>query len=246
MSLLEVKHLQVVYEQHILAVQDVSLQVAAGQIVVLLGANGAGKSTTLKAIAQLIQHDRGRIVHGEILYQGRSIRDANPSDVVKQGLVQVLEGRRCFAQLTVEENLKTGAFLHQPSANQLRQSLSEIYERMPRLAEKRNTIAGLLSGGEQQLLALGRALMTRPKLLLVDEPSMGLAPIMSEDIFGLLKHLAQQHGLSILLAEQNIDLALRYTDYAYLFESGRVVAQDDTRSLYASGQIERSYLAKAV
>ena len=242
--LLDVQNIEVVYEQSILAVKQVSLSVAENSIVALLGANGAGKSTTLKAISQLVNAEKGRISQGEILYQGKSILRLNPSDVVKQGIVQVLEGRHCFTHLTVEDNLKTGAFLHHPSSKKLKQSIDKIYHYFPRLLDRKHTLAGYTSGGEQQMLAIGRALLTEPKLMLLDEPSMGLAPKISTEIFELIKNLQIQEGVSFLVAEQNIHLALKYTDHAYVIENGQVSLSGQTQELYSSGLIQKAYLGQ--
>ncbi|MCG2609030.1 ABC transporter ATP-binding protein [Acinetobacter sp. SM34] len=244
--LLNVKDIEVVYEESILAVKQVSLTVPKGSVVALLGANGAGKSTTLKAISQLIFADNGKIQQGEIEYQGESIRGKNPSDIVKKGLVQVLEGRHCFAHLTVDENLRTGGFIQHLSTKKLNQALEKIYHYFPRLADKKQTLAGYTSGGEQQMLAIGRALMTEPELVLLDEPSMGLAPKISYEIFELIQQLRQQQGTSFLVAEQNIRLALEYTDYAYVIDNGSVYASGQTRELYETGEIQKAYLGKAV
>lgn len=244
-NLLDVQNIEVVYDQSILAVKQVSLAVQAGSIVALLGANGAGKSTTLKAISQLVSAENGKIIQGEIVYQGGSLLGKNPSEIVKQGLVQVLEGRHCFAHLTVDENLRTGSFLHHPSPSRLKQALEKVYDYFPRLAAKKTTLAGYTSGGEQQMLAIGRALMTQPKLILLDEPSMGLAPKISHEIFELIQQLRQQDGLSFLVAEQNIGLALNYTDTAYVLENGRVGSFGETKVLYQRGDIQRAYLGEA-
>ncbi|WP_267530502.1 ABC transporter ATP-binding protein [Acinetobacter oleivorans] len=242
--LLNVDDIEVVYDQSILAVKRVSLTVPCGSIVALLGANGAGKSTTLKAISQLIFAENGQIHRGKIEYQGESILGKNPSDIVKKGLVQVLEGRHCFTHLTVDENLRTGGFISHHSGAKLSTALEKVYQYFPRLAEKKQTLAGYLSGGEQQMLAIGRALMTEPKLVLLDEPSMGLAPKISYEIFELIKSLSEQQGVSFLVAEQNIRLALGYTNYAYVIESGEVKVSGQTQVLYETGQIQKAYLGE--
>ncbi len=242
--LLNVEDIEVVYEQSILAVRQVSLNVPQGAIVALLGANGAGKSTTLKAISQLIAAENGQIHRGRIEYRGESILGHNPSDIVKKGLVQVLEGRHCFAHLTVDENLRTGGFIHHSSRSGLSEALERIYHYFPRLAQKKQTLAGYTSGGEQQMLAIGRALMTGPQLVLLDEPSMGLAPKISYEIFELIQQLRAQQGTSFLVAEQNIRLALQYTDYAYIIDNGEVSASGQTQVLYESGEIQKAYLGK--
>jgi len=244
-TLLDVKNIEVVYDKSILAVRQVSLSVPEGSIVALLGANGAGKSTTLKAISQLVYAENGQINRGDIVYQGQSILGQNPSEVVKKGLVQVLEGRHIFANLTVDENLRTGGFLHHASASLLKQQLDKIYSYFPRLLEKKNTLAGYTSGGEQQMLAIGRALMTKPRLILLDEPSMGLAPKISYEIFELIAHLRREEKLSFLVAEQNIELAYKYTDDAYLLENGQVNSFGQTQALYQTGVIQNVYLGQS-
>lgn len=244
-ALLDVEELEVVYNQSILAVKHVDLVVPHHHVVALLGANGAGKSTTLKAISRLVSSENGHVSHGEIRFTGKSILNSNPSDLVKQGLVQVLEGRHCFTHLSVDENLRTGAFLHRPSSSQLKQLLEKIYHYFPRLAEKKSTLAGYTSGGEQQMLAIGRALMTQPKLILLDEPSMGLAPKITHEIFELINHLKSNEAVSFLIAEQNIQLARDYADYAYVIESGVIRTSGHAEMLYQSGEIQRAYLGQA-
>jgi branched-chain amino acid transport system ATP-binding protein len=243
-ELLTVDDIEVVYDQSILALKRVSLAVPEGATVALLGANGAGKSTTLKAISQLLAAENGQIQRGQIYYRGASILGLNPSDVVKNGLVQVLEGRHCFTHLSVEENLRSGGFVAHASAAKLAAALDKIYTYFPRLAEKKRTLAGYISGGEQQMLAIGRALMTEPKLLLLDEPSMGLAPKISYEIFELIQQLSAQYEISFLVAEQNIQLALRYTDYAYIIDNGEVKVSGQTQALYDSGEIQKAYLGQ--
>lgn len=242
--LLYVNDIEVIYNQSILALKQISLSVGRGEIVALLGANGAGKSTTLKAISQLISAENGKILRGQIEYLGASVLGHNPSELVQEGLVQVLEGRHCFAHLTVDENLRIGGFIHSPSKANLSALLDKIYHYFPRLAEKKKTLAGYTSGGEQQMLAIGRALMTQPRLVLLDEPSMGLAPKIIDEIFELIKSLRDQEKISFLIAEQNIRLALKYTDHAYLIENGQIVSSGETQKLYESGEIQRAYLAR--
>lgn len=243
-ALLAVEKLEVVYNQSLLAVKHVDLTVPQHSVVALLGANGAGKSTTLKAISQLIGSENGNISQGNIHYEGQSILRTDPSDLVKKGLVQVLEGRHCFAHLSVDENLRTGAFLHRPSSKSLEQQIEKIYQYFPRLADKKKTLAGYTSGGEQQMIAIGRALMTQPKLILLDEPSMGLAPKITHEIFELIDDLKRNEGLSFLVAEQNIQLALKYADQAYVIENGSIRISGDTKTLYESGEIQRAYLGE--
>lgn len=229
--ILQVEGIEVVYDQVILAVRDLSLTVPQGGVVALLGANGAGKTTALKAVSSLVQSGRGNIVRGNILFQGQDITDADPSSLVRRGLAHVLEGRHCFPHLSVEENLIVGAFVGQPSGAQLKFLLERMYCHFPRLKERRKVLAGYTSGGEQQMVAIGRALMSEPKLVLLDEPSMGLAPQIVEEIFEIVKNLNDADGVSFLLAEQNVALALRYADRGYIIENGRVAAQGSADEL---------------
>jgi len=240
--ILRVEQIEVLYEQAILAVLDVSLQVDEGAFVTLLGANGAGKSTTLKAIAGLIGVERGEVSRGRIYYRDRDIASIPASTLVAEGLVQVLEGRHCFPHLTVEENLRTGAFVRRPSRGQLKQELERIYKWFPRLKVRRHSQAGYTSGGEQQMVAIGRALMTNPRLVLLDEPSMGLAPQIVEEIFEILHSLNRKEGVSFLVAEQNANLALRYADYAYILETGRVALEGPAAELAARDDVQSFYL----
>lgn len=240
--ILQIDAIEVLYEQAILAVRGVSLAVPQGQIVVLLGANGAGKSTTLKAASNLVRAERGEVVQGRILYRGEDVTQSTPHSLVANGLVQVLEGRHCFSQLTVEENLLTGAFARQVSRRQLKTDLERIYEQFPRLKLRRKSLAGYTSGGEQQMVAIGRALMAKPQLVLLDEPSMGLAPQIVEEIFEIIHQLNQRDGVSFLIAEQNINLALRYAQYGYVLESGRVVSEGTAEQLAARSDIQDFYL----
>ncbi|MEK1943560.1 MAG: ABC transporter ATP-binding protein [Pseudomonas sp.] len=243
--ILQVQGIEVLYEQAILAVRGVSLQVAKGQIAVLLGANGAGKSSTLKAISNLLRAERGEVMQGRIHYNGRDITHSTADRLVRDGLVQVLEGRHCFAHLTVEENLMTGAFARRISRRQLHDELEQIYTQFPRLELRRKSLAGYTSGGEQQMVAIGRALMAKPQLVLLDEPSMGLAPQIVEEIFTTIGQLNREAGVSFLIAEQNIAVALEYAHYGYVLETGSVVRQgtgaelaalDDLHSFYLGGQ----------
>ncbi|MCK9814838.1 ABC transporter ATP-binding protein [Pseudomonas chlororaphis] len=240
--LLQVEQVEVFYEQSILALRGVSLQVAAGQMVALLGANGAGKSTTLKAISSLVRAERGEVVKGRVLYQGRDITHADPASLVLAGLAQVLEGRHCFTHLNVEQNLLLGGFAGRPSRQVLNQRLERIYGYFPRLRLLRKRLTGYTSGGEQQMVAIGRALMSEPRLLLLDEPSMGLAPQVVEEIFETLGRLNREQGLSLLVAEQNINIALDYADYAYVLENGRVVDAGAASELAASDDLQNYYL----
>ncbi|WJM94848.1 ABC transporter ATP-binding protein [Pseudomonas defluvii] len=241
-ELLAVEDIEVVYDGAILAVVGVSLRIEEGGIVALLGANGAGKSTTLKAISGLVQADRARVTRGQIRFRGQDTAGVAANVLARQGIVHVLEGRHVFAHLTIEENLRSGGFLRNPSRRELEQDLERIYTWFPRLKTKRKTQAGLTSGGEQQMLAIGRALMTRPSLVLLDEPSMGLAPIIVEEIFDIVAQLNAQEGVSFLVAEQNINVALRHASYAYILENGRVVGEGAASELAAREDIQHFYL----
>ncbi|WP_347986526.1 ABC transporter ATP-binding protein [Methylomonas sp. AM2-LC] len=240
--ILQIHNIEVIYENVILAVKNISLTVAQNTIVALLGANGAGKSTTLKAISGLANAQRGEIVDGRIEYQGKNITAATPSHLVATGLVQVLEGRHCFPHLTVEENLLTGGFIHKPTKQKLIQQLELIYHYFPRLKLLRKNLAGYTSGGEQQMVAIGRALMSEPKLVLLDEPSMGLAPQIVEEIFEIVKNLRDANNVSFLVAEQNAAVALRYVDYAYVLENGLISNEGDPQKINQSGGLLASYL----
>ena len=245
-SLLEVDRIEVVYDGVILAVRDISLRVPDRGIVALLGANGAGKTTTLKAISSLVRAERGAITRGNVVYAGREITDEAPDALVRKGLVQVLEGRHCFGHLSVEENLMTGAFVRKPSRRSLREQIDRVYTYFPRLKERRRSLAGYTSGGEQQMVAIGRALMAAPRLVLLDEPSMGLAPQIVEEIFEIVAQLNRDEGMSFLLAEQNTAVALRYAHYAYVIEGGRTVGEGDPAQLGASTEaLSRLYFGEA-
>ncbi|HVK74739.1 MAG TPA: ABC transporter ATP-binding protein [Kofleriaceae bacterium] len=240
--LLAIEAIDVVYEQAILALRGVSLTVPAGSIVALLGANGAGKTTTLKAASGLLAAERGAITRGAIHVRGRSLVELTPRDLVRAGVVQVLEGRRCFPHLSVEENLITGALVRRPTRAALRAELDRVYALFPRLTRLRRTAAGYTSGGEQQMVAIGRALLARPTLILLDEPSMGLAPQVVEEIFATIRRLHQDDGVSFLVAEQNARLALRYADHGHVLENGRVVASGTAAELRARPDVEEFYL----
>jgi branched-chain amino acid transport system ATP-binding protein len=242
---LEIKSMEALYGQAILAVRDVSLKVEQGKIVALLGANGAGKTTTLKAVSNLLGPERGKVSRGSILWQGEPVSGLSASRLVAKGVVQVLEGRHCFPQLTVEENILSGGFVRKPSRAELQRDVEQIYTWFPRLREKRKVKTGLTSGGEQQMVAIGRALMTRPSLVLLDEPSMGLAPIIVQEIFEIIRTLNAEQGVSFLLAEQNANLALRYADYGYILENGRVVLSGTAEALRAREDINDFYLGGA-
>lgn len=240
--LLSVEQVEVFYEQSILALRGVTLQVGKGQMVALLGANGAGKSTTLKAISSLVRAERGEVVKGRIVYQRQVITDSDPASLVLAGLAQVLEGRHCFTHLNVEQNLLIGGFVGRPSRKVLSQRLERIYAYFPRLCLLRKRLAGYTSGGEQQMVAIGRALMSEPRLLLLDEPSMGLAPQVVEEIFEILARLNHDEGLSLLVAEQNINIALDYAQYGFVLENGRVVDEGSAAELAGREQMQNYYL----
>ncbi|MER8579512.1 ABC transporter ATP-binding protein [Mesorhizobium sp. M1423] len=244
-SFLEIQNMEALYGQAILAVRNVSLKVEQGKIVALLGANGAGKTTTLKAVSNLLGPERGKVSRGSILWQGEPVSGLSASRLVARGVVQVLEGRHCFAQLTVEENILSGGFVRKPSRADLQRDVERIYTWFPRLKEKRKVKAGLTSGGEQQMLAIGRALMTKPSLVLLDEPSMGLAPIIVQEIFDIIRILNREQGVSFLLAEQNANLALRYADHGYILENGRVVLAGTAEELRAREDVQDFYLGGA-
>ena len=243
--LLIVNNIEVVYDHVILVLKGVSLEVPEGGIVALLGANGAGKTTTLKSISNLLVAERGDITKGTIDYQGQRIQGLSANQLVKRGIVQVMEGRRCFEHLTIEENLMTGAFTRRDGAASIRQDLELVYTYFPRLKDRRTSTAGYTSGGEQQMTALGRALMARPKMILLDEPSMGLAPQLVEEIFEIVKKLNEAEQVTFLLAEQNTNMALRYSHYGYILENGRIVMEGDAASLAGNDDIKEFYLGIA-
>ena len=243
-TLLHVDDIEVVYDSAILALAGVSLSVPEGAIVALLGANGAGKSTTLKAISGLIKAERAQVSRGAIHYQGAATARSSPNALVRNGMVHVLEGRHVFAHLSVEDNLRSGGFVRRLSRQDMAQDLERIYAWFPRLKTKYKTQAGLTSGGEQQMVAIGRALMTRPSLVLLDEPSMGLAPIIVGEIFEIVAQLNREQQVSFLIAEQNINVALKYASHAYVLDTGRVVAQGTAQALLARGDLQDIYLGK--
>ncbi|WP_407310090.1 ABC transporter ATP-binding protein [Pseudomonas sp. nanlin1] len=243
-ALLQVDDIEVVYDGSILALSGVSLAVEPGAIVALLGANGAGKSTTLKAISGLVRAERAEVTRGQVHFLGAPLARTAPSERVRQGMVHVLEGRHVFAHLSVEDNLRSGGFVQRLSRADMAASLQRVYQWFPRLKTKRSTPAGLTSGGEQQMVALGRALMTRPRLVLLDEPSMGLAPLIVEEIFEIVAQLNREQGTSFLIAEQNINVALKYATHAYVLSTGQVVAQGSAQALLAGGGLQDIYLGK--
>jgi branched-chain amino acid transport system ATP-binding protein len=240
--LLVVNNIEVVYDHVILVLKGVSLEVPERGIVALLGANGAGKTTTLKAISSLLRAERGEVTKGSIELAGRSIAALSPSDLVKLGVVQVMEGRHCFEHLTVEENLLTGAYTRTDGKAAIEQDLEMVYGYFPALRERRRTQAGYASGGEQQMIAIGRALMASPKVILLDEPSMGLAPQLVEEIFEIVARLNAEAGVTFLLAEQNTNVALRYAHYGYILENGRVVLDGDAAALRGNEDVKEFYL----
>ena len=241
-AILNVDNIEVVYNLGIVALRGVTLSVKVGEIVALLGANGAGKTTTLMAVSNLLPAQRGEIVGGDIEFDGLSTKSSSAATLVARGLVQVLEGRHCFPSLTVEENLRTGLLSRRASRREVRESLERIYTWFPKLKTLRSSYAGHTSGGEQQMTAIGRALMAKPRLLVLDEPSMGLSPIIVEDIFKVLKTLNDTEGLTILVAEQNSNIALRYANRAYVLETGIVVLEGIAAELRKRDDIKAFYL----
>ncbi len=240
--LLTVNNIEVIYDHVILVLKGVSLEVPEGGIVALLGANGAGKTTTLKAVSNLLRSERGEVTKGSIEFRGERVDSLTPNELVKKGVIQVMEGRHCFEHLTIEENLLTGAYTRGGKRGEIDRDLQMVYSYFPRLKERRNAQAGYTSGGEQQMCAIGRALMSRPQMILLDEPSMGLAPQLVEEIFEIVKRLNQQEGVSILLAEQNTNIALRYATYGYILENGRVVMDGDAAALANNEDVKEFYL----
>ena len=241
-SLLSVNNIEVIYDHVILVLKGVSLEVPEGGIVALLGANGAGKTTTLKAVSNILRTERGDVTKGSINYEGQAVHKSDPYDLVRRGVIQVMEGRHCFEHLTVEENLMTGAYTRADGAGAISASLDKVYEYFPKLKERRSAVAGYISGGEQQMTAIGRALMSQPKMMLLDEPSMGLAPQLVEEIFEIVLRLNEQEKVSILLAEQNTNMALKYARYGYILENGRVVMDGVAKDLRENEDVKEFYL----
>jgi branched-chain amino acid transport system ATP-binding protein len=241
-NLLSVNNIEVIYNHVILVLKGVSLEVSEGGIVALLGANGAGKTTTLKAISNLLGTERGEVTKGSINYQNNEIQALDPSTLVRQGVIQVMEGRHCFEHLTVDENLLTGAYTRGRDRAGISEDLEMVYGYFPRLKERYKSLAGYISGGEQQMVAIGRALMARPKLMLLDEPSMGLAPQLVEEIFEIVKLLNSEKQVSILLAEQNAAMALKYAKTGYILENGRIVMEGDAATLADNDDVKEFYL----
>jgi len=241
-ALLLVNNIEVIYDHVILVLKGVSLEVMEGGVVALLGANGAGKSTTLKAISNLLGAERGDVTKGSITFRGEDVHSLTPNELVRRGVIQVMEGRHCFEHLTVEENLLTGAYTRRDGRKGIADDLELVYQYFPRLKERRTSQAGYTSGGEQQMLAVGRALMARPTVILLDEPSMGLAPQLVEEIFEIVKRLNEAEGVTFLLAEQNTTMALRYANYGYILENGRVVMDGEASALAENEDVKEFYL----
>lgn len=240
--LLEVKNIEVIYNHVILVLKGVSLSVPERGIVALLGANGAGKTTTLKAVSNLLRSERGEITKGSITYGGRSAKNLTPAQLVRLGVIQVMEGRHCFEHLTVEENLLTGAYTRSDGTTMVRADLEMAYEYFPRLKDRRRSLAGYASGGEQQMCVIARALLSRPRMILLDEPSMGLAPQLVEEIFEIVRNLNEKEGVTFLLAEQNANIALRFAHSGYVLETGRVVMDGLAKDLRENPDVKEFYL----
>jgi len=240
--ILSVNNIEVIYDHVILVLKGVSLDVPRGGIVALLGANGAGKTTTLKAISNLLHAERGDVTKGSILFNDAEVQDLSPNELVRRGCIQVMEGRHCFGHLTIEENLLTGAFTRRDGRAAIKHDLDLVYTYFPKLGERKDSLAGYTSGGEQQMCAIGRALMSRPKMILLDEPSMGLAPQIVEEIFEIVKNLNEKEGVSFLLAEQNTNMALKYARHGYILENGRVVMDGDAKALSENEDVKEFYL----
>lgn len=241
-ALIEAHDLHYTFAGGIPALSGVDFAVRPGARVALLGANGAGKTTTIKAISNLLGTERGDVTKGTILFRGKRIDKLNPSEVVKLGIIQVMEGRHVFEHLTVEENLMTGAYLRRDGNSAIKESLEKVYHYFPRLKERRNSQAGYTSGGEQQMVAIGRAMMSKPRMMLLDEPSMGLAPQLVAEIFDIVETLNREEGVSILVAEQNAMVALKYAKYGYILENGRVVMDGDADALRENEDVKEFYL----
>src|SRR6188508_1210149 len=243
--ILSVNNIEVIYDHVILVLKGVSLDVPRGGIVALLGANGAGKTTTLKAISNLLHAERGDVTKGSILFNDAEVQDLSPNELVRRGCIQVMEGRHCFGHLTIEENLLTGAFTRRDGRAAIKRDLDLVYTYFPKLGERKDSLAGYTSGGEQQMCAIGRALMSRPKMILLDEPSMGLAPQIVEEIFAIVQDLNVKEGVSFLLAEQNTNMALKFASYGYILESGRIVLDGKAGALRENEDVKEFYLGIA-
>jgi branched-chain amino acid transport system ATP-binding protein len=241
-TILALNNIEVVYDHVILVLKGVSLEVPRGGIVAILGANGAGKTTTLKAVSNLLRAERGEVTKGSISFEGSRIDRMNPSELVRKGCIQVMEGRHCFGHLSIEENLLTGAFTRRDGKAAIHADLDRIYAYFPRLRQRRSAMAGYTSGGEQQMCAIGRAMMSKPKMILLDEPSMGLAPQVVEEIFDIVRSLNEKEKVSFLLAEQNTNVALRFATYGYILETGRVVMDGEAKALRENEDVKEFYL----
>ncbi|MCB9436435.1 MAG: ABC transporter ATP-binding protein [Anaerolineales bacterium] len=239
--LLALNNIEVIYNRVILVLKGLSLVVEPNQIVALLGANGAGKTTTLKAISGLLKPENGAVTDGNIQFEGKPIHQLDAAAIVRRGIFQVMEGRRVFEHLTVEENLRAGAYT-QNNPLETRRLIQLVYDYFPRLKERRHQQAGYMSGGEQQMLAIGRSLMASPKLILLDEPSLGLAPLLVQEIFSIIQRINQEQGTTILLVEQNANIALKVAHYAYIMESGRVVLDGKPDDLVNNADVREFYL----
>lgn len=244
-TILSLNNIEVIYDHVILVLKGVSLTVPRKGIVAILGANGAGKTTTLKAISNLLKAERGEVTKGSIVFDGERVDKMSPNELVRRGCIQVMEGRHCFGHLSIEENLLTGAFTRRDGNAAIRRDLEKIYELFPRLKQRRGSQAGYTSGGEQQMCAIGRAMMSKPKMILLDEPSMGLAPQIVEEIFEIVRRLNDQEGVSFLVAEQNTNMALRYATYGYIMETGRVVMDGEAKMLRENEDVKEFYLGVA-
>ncbi|QPC85609.1 ATP-binding cassette domain-containing protein [Mesorhizobium sp. NBSH29] len=240
--MLSINNIEVIYDHVILVLKGVSLTVPQGGIVAILGANGAGKTTTLKAISNLLRVERGEVTKGSIAFDGDRVDRLSPNELVRRGCIQVMEGRHCFGHLSIEENLLTGAFTRRDGNRAIRADLDMIYDYFPRLKQRRSSMAGYTSGGEQQMCAIGRAMMSRPKMVLLDEPSMGLAPQVVDEIFEIVRDLNTKQGVSFLVAEQNTNMALKYATYGYIMETGRIVMDGDAASLRDNEDVKEFYL----
>ena len=243
--ILEVQNIEVVYNSVALVLKGVPLTLNPGGIVALLGANGAGKTTTLRAISNLLHAQRGEVTKGEVRFKGDRVDNLSPNELVRRGAIQVMEGRHCFPHLNIEENLLTGAFTRKDGGAAVKRDLEKIYDYFPRLKQRRSSLAGYVSGGEQQMCAIGRAMMAKPTLILLDEPSMGLAPQVVEEIFEIVRGLNTREGVSFLLAEQNTNLALRYAEFGYILENGRVVLDGAASALATNEDVREFYLGVA-
>jgi len=241
-NILSLNNIEVIYDHVVLVLKGVSLHVPRKGIVAILGANGAGKTTTLKAISNLLKAERGEVTKGSIVFEDERVDRMSPNELVRRGCIQVMEGRHCFGHLSIEENLLTGAFTRRDGNAAIKRDLDKIYELFPRLKERRNAQAGYTSGGEQQMCAVGRAMMSNPKMILLDEPSMGLAPQIVEEIFEIVRRLNADDGVSFLIAEQNTNMALRYATYGYIMETGRIVMDGEASMLRENEDVKEFYL----